>query len=205
MEKPKTIGIFAGLLNREGKLLLQRRTEKGSIIPGKSYKGDWELPGGKVEEKDIEKALTYPVLFKEIQRELREELGAEIRGNFNSSGVSVYLTTLVNKERGINDWALMFSFIFLEWVMPEKLKREVVFVNPKELREIANRPKEEGQLVSGWGKRMCRMSLSAFLLSSYAYAEEATLALDEINPDWTKTEYFFAYDYFFKKIQKQTG
>ena len=31
---PKTIGIFAGLLTKEGKLRLQRRIEKDSIIPG---------------------------------------------------------------------------------------------------------------------------------------------------------------------------
>ena len=48
MEKiSTTVGVFAGILDQTtGKLLLRQRVEEDSIIPGKSFKSNWELPGG---------------------------------------------------------------------------------------------------------------------------------------------------------------
>ena len=182
MEKPKTIGVFAGIINKEGKLLLQQRIEKRSIIPGKSYKGDWELPGGKVKEGSLRHALTLEVLTKELIREVKEELGLKLDA---IEPPYIYLTVFVNEEKGINDWAFMFP-VFIDRTSV-KLKRKVVWVDPSELRELANRPKEEGQLLSGWGKRMSRMSLAAFLVSpiNRTIAQEM---LNEVRPDWRESE-----------------
>lgn len=59
-----TVHAVAGLLVRDGKLLVAERPE------GKPYSGYWEFPGGKVEDnEDVEQA---------IKRELQEELGIDV-------------------------------------------------------------------------------------------------------------------------------
>lgn len=192
VDEPKTIGVFAGLLDRNGKLLLQRRLEKSSLLPGKTFKGDWELPGGKIREKDILKALTMEVFWREMLREAKEELGVEIKTRY-LRWPPLYLAVYTDEEKGINDWAFMIPIIssgdWDGWYAPEGLKREVMYVEPQTLKEVANRPKGD-QLVSGWGKRMCRMALGALLHSSNrSYSREAEEMLDEIQSDWRETEY----------------
>ncbi len=78
MQRPKTIGVFAGLLTSEGKNRLQRRIEKDSIIPGKTFEGDYELPGGRVGETDLKKALTLDVLGWELVSKVKNDLGINI-------------------------------------------------------------------------------------------------------------------------------
>ncbi len=75
MKVKATIGVFGGIINKEGKLLLRRRTETSSIIPGKSFKGNWELPGGGVE---VEDNMSYSHLAESLEREIYEELGIEL-------------------------------------------------------------------------------------------------------------------------------
>jgi 8-oxo-dGTP diphosphatase len=59
-----TVHAVAGLLLRDGKLLVAERPE------GKPYSGFWEFPGGKVEaDEDVGLA---------IKRELHEELGIDV-------------------------------------------------------------------------------------------------------------------------------
>jgi 8-oxo-dGTP diphosphatase len=59
-----TIEVAAGLVFREGKLLISRRAE------GSHLSGFWEFPGGKREPNES---------FEEcLRRELREELGIEV-------------------------------------------------------------------------------------------------------------------------------
>lgn len=53
--------VAAALLDREGRVLLQRRPQ------GKEMAGLWEFPGGKVEPGELPEAA--------LARELREELG----------------------------------------------------------------------------------------------------------------------------------
>ena len=60
----KDVVVVAGIIVREGKILIAQRPE------GKARAGQWEFPGGKAEPGEtIEAALV---------REIREELGAEI-------------------------------------------------------------------------------------------------------------------------------
>lgn len=59
-----TVHAVAGLLIRDGKLLVAERPE------GKPYSGFWEFPGGKLEEHELGE--------EAIKRELREELGIEV-------------------------------------------------------------------------------------------------------------------------------
>ncbi len=67
--KPKPVvphfTVTAAILRREGKILLARRPSKGLLG------GMWEFPGGKVEPGES--------LEKCLEREIREELGTDIR------------------------------------------------------------------------------------------------------------------------------
>jgi len=67
--------------------------------------------------------------------------------------------------------------------------RKIIRVDPIGLRSLAKNPKGN-QLLSGWGKRMCRMSLGALFMSHvkeiYIRADED---LAEINPKWLDTEH----------------
>lgn len=64
---PKIIEVAAGLVFRDGKLLITQRC-KGSHLGGL-----WEFPGGKLEPLENYEAC--------LQRELREELGIEVEVN----------------------------------------------------------------------------------------------------------------------------
>lgn len=59
------IPVVAALIVRDGRLLIARRPE------GKHMAGRWEFPGGKLEKGESPE--------KAIEREIREELAAEIR------------------------------------------------------------------------------------------------------------------------------
>jgi len=63
-KKSKLIEVAAGLVFRDGKLLITQRC-KGSHLAGL-----WEFPGGKLEPSE-----TYETC---LRRELREELGIEV-------------------------------------------------------------------------------------------------------------------------------
>ncbi|WP_241385252.1 (deoxy)nucleoside triphosphate pyrophosphohydrolase [Rhodococcus sp. CH91] len=58
--------VVAGAVIREGRVLLAQRTRPADLA------GLWELPGGKVETGESAEAA--------LVRELREELGVEVRG-----------------------------------------------------------------------------------------------------------------------------
>jgi mutator protein MutT len=60
----KTIEVAAGLVFRDGKLLITKRFDDAHLG------GLWEFPGGKVEPGE-----TFPVC---LARELREELGIDV-------------------------------------------------------------------------------------------------------------------------------
>ena len=63
--KPKSVRVVAGIIHREGRLLVCRRKTSGAF-PLK-----WEFAGGKVEPGESHE--------KALKRELKEELGVEIQ------------------------------------------------------------------------------------------------------------------------------
>lgn len=110
-EKP-TVLVVAAIVEREGRLLLNRRPA------GDALEGKWEFPGGKVEPgEDPRHALV---------RECREELGCRVEVG------SVYETIHADTERA---WLLLLFYtariVFgeprpmegngLAWVAPEEL------------------------------------------------------------------------------------
>ena len=184
-----TVGVFFGLITKEGKLRLQKRTEKGSTVtPGVSYKGDFELTGGGAKEKDFKKLLTSQGLFDEGQRETKEELGLAVS---MPSKFQLYRAKFFNEKTGVEDWAITIPLPPECWDEQAEIKRQTIDINPEELFSLAMQPKGE-QLLSGWGKRMCRMSLGAIFAASTnpKYVNEARIMLTEVKPDWRRTEYF---------------
>lgn len=159
------IGAFAGILHEDGKVLVKRRTlpgeEKSLIVPEKVY-GDWELPGGIVEQEEMLAAGNERGLIEAAKRETKEELGLEINPSLASPIIPVVLAKEFPGERIVNDIAFVVPIQPDQWT--GKPKGEVAWVDPSGLQDLAKRPKGE-QLLSGWGKRMCRMALHALCYS----------------------------------------
>jgi 8-oxo-dGTP pyrophosphatase MutT (NUDIX family) len=131
-----TIGIYAGIFNEEGKLLLRRRPVGGSSP------GEWELPGGGVDADNSSKALDERIVIQELAREVKEETGISIPSMLPM--VAMYPAVL----RSGGDWA----FAILVGVVKEKpSKRGTRYVSLEELRKLAEGPEGE-RLLSGWGQ-----------------------------------------------------
>ena len=168
-----TIGVFAVIFNEEGKLLLRRRPT------GSSFAGEWDLPGGGVDADNASKSLDERIVVQELAREAREETGISIPPMLPM--VAMYPAVL--KSGG--DWAFA---IHVGVVKEKPTKSETRYVSPQELRELADGP-EGNRLLSGWGKRMCRLCLR--LLASRdapnrEFAKQAGGMLTEIMDGWSK-------------------
>ncbi len=185
-----TVGVFAGIIARtSGKLLLRRRVEQGSIIPGKSFQGNWELPGGGVMESDN---MSYGHLVYELEREIREELG--IRLELEDYMPQFYSMPFRGKNREGNifyDLALVTPILVDGDLAEAKVK--IIWVSATELNDLAKEfvaPNKqagtEGKgLLSGWGKRMHCMALAALAKSSsLSFSQIAHDTLTEIQMHW---------------------
>jgi len=181
-----TVGVFAGILDQStGKVLLRRRVEEDSIIPGKSFKGSWELPGGGV--MDIEK-IPYNHLLNELVREVDEEVGMSISVDPMAS-----LYAVPFKGSAGYDLAMVTPIVMLVTTSSRPTKGEVAWVSSDELEGLAedfvSADRKKGidgkGLLSGYGKRMHCMALKALSFSpNTVYAKEAKAILVEIQKDW---------------------
>ena len=168
-----TIGLFAGIFDEDGKVLLRRRRRENPNFPC-SYEGDWELPGGTIEEENIWEEKHESVIGRELAREVREETGLSIKVPFMPA---MYPAVYIDREGKTIDAA----FVLPVGIVRERpAKGENIYVAPMELKELARLP-EGKRVVSGWGKRMCRMALVALCHSPNSqYQEEAKRMLLEI-------------------------
>ena len=162
-----TIGAYVGCINaKTGKLLLVRRTERGSLT-GESFLGNWELPGGGVEEAE---SVPYDHLLYEALRELREETGIDEVPDLDLS--YPFYPVLFRSRDGEYDLAGVFPLLTGEeptkgvtrWVSTEELNQLArEFLSPKDAK--AQGLAEARGLLSGWGKRMHVMTLCALVKS----------------------------------------
>lgn len=154
-----TIGVFAGIINPSGKILLRRRLEESSIT-GESFKGCWELPGGGVLLQD---GMPYDHLVRELEREVKEEVGIQIELQFMSPMYPVFFGEA-------QDLALVAPFVTDQ---KPTTKGETRWVSLEQLNDLAKAytppDKETGKegrgIVSGYGKRMHCMALKALSVS----------------------------------------
>jgi 8-oxo-dGTP pyrophosphatase MutT (NUDIX family) len=184
-EKAKfTVGVFAGIIRPDGKLLLRRRVEEDSIIPGQSFKGNYELPGGGVMEQEGQ--VSYALLAHEVMREVAEEVGLRIDVNLTADFYALPF-------KGPNGYDLTLVTPVLIDYYPDDIVGEHLWVTSGELNQLAHDfvaakkdPYVEGKgLVSGYGKRMHCLSLTALLWGPNSnYGDQAQQTLIEIQKSW---------------------
>ncbi|MDP2637375.1 MAG: NUDIX domain-containing protein [bacterium] len=171
-----TVGVFIALFNPHeyGKLLVRRRVRE------LTFRGNWDLPGGGVEEVGES---NYDHLVAEGFRELEEEVGIEI-SLIPGYAYSMYAAFL--KGQKTNDLALVIPCMSHEY----PTKGETCWVSVEELNDLARefmvldeaKRQEARGLVSGWGKRMHRLALSAFVsMPNGPYLDAAVRTLHQIN------------------------
>jgi 8-oxo-dGTP pyrophosphatase MutT (NUDIX family) len=181
-----TVGVFGGILNREGKLLLRRREETDSIT-GESFFKNWELPGGGIMETE---KVPYSCPVNELKREADEEVGISIPVDLMPPMYPVLFKNL----KGEYDLAMVTPI----QTSLEPTKGETIWVSPKELGVLAEEfisdtqakkqgLKEAKGIVSGYGKRMHCMALKALCFSSnLEYRKQAGEMLLQIQKSWVK-------------------
>ena len=147
LKKPDTVGVFFGLITKEGRVRFQMRIESSSPITGISYKGDFELPGGGAEEKDLSKLLTPAGLFKEGVREAKEELGPVVLPL--PAQFPLYWAPYENPKTNKVDWAFMIPIPPDYWDETAEVKRKIVDLNPEHLNVLG----ELNLIVSGKKKK----------------------------------------------------
>ncbi len=168
-----SIGLFAGIFNEGGKLLLRRRNKESPEIFC-SHEGDWELPGGTMEESNILNAKDERIIGEELAREIEEE-----------TGISASLPIMpkmfpfmkINPENKDIDMAFLVPYVE---TIGKPTKGKNIYVSPNEIQKLALNSKGN-RLVSGFGNRMHRMALKALTYSeNVEYKSEARKILSKI-------------------------
>lgn len=143
MKKLKsTIGVFAGISNEEGKLLLKKITQ-GDFL------GDWDLPGGAIYIEEAKKASDERIIGLVLSKRVEEETGIYIYDKVQPMP-AMYPAVL----KGGSDIAFA---IIVKGVTEKPTRGETRFVSVDELVSLA----DGSGLVSG-RKRMFRMCLRIF-------------------------------------------
>jgi len=179
-----TRGVYAGVFDPDtGKLLLMRRTKTDSIIPGVSFQGNWELPGGAVMASD-EKSVPYNYYLWDLMRLLKEKTGIVIVVR----GLPAMYSVLFKGPAGYDE-ASVIPLIS----SGKPTVGDTIYVSPYELRTLAEEfePADEKTgksgkgLLSGYGKRMHCMALAALSHSpNHDFIRQATGMLQEITVTW---------------------
>lgn len=184
------IGAYIGFINpnRGGRLLLVRRTQTESIIPGQSFRGNWELPGGAVEETE-ESSIRYDLMTQTALAKANLKVGIYVVG---CQVFPFYTAFFKNPGTGGYDLAGVTPYISnLEPVIGETM-----WVSVEELNELATQfvsetdAKSQGLseakgLLSGYGKRMHCMALMTLTHGVNAFNKRiAQGTLAEIMAKW---------------------
>ena len=164
-----SIGVFAGIYDIDGNVLLERRGQNETLP------GDWDLPGGEVRAVIASMSPDERLIGQELERKV-----------FEKTGISISVERMPEMYpavmKGGADWA--FVIPIGEALIPSEIsgkEGKLVFVSPEELLELAQRS-EGNRLVSGVGKRMHRLALMALCCGpNHNYRFTARKMLEEIN------------------------
>lgn len=177
-------GFYAGVMQPDtGKLLLVRRTKTDSIVPGVSFRGNLELPGGAVMASP-DPSVSYNYYLRDLMRLLHEKTGILII----IRGLPAMYSVLFKGSNGYDEASVV---PLVSSVKPSV--GDTAFVSPYELRVLAEeyRPADEAKgisgegLLSGYGKRMHCMALAALTHSpKQEFVREAVSALSELTVSW---------------------
>ena len=138
-----TIGVFAGIFDMKGRILLVK-------IETGSFTGEWDLPGGGVDAEKAKEALTEQFLLGELEREIEEETGILLRLRIETSPI-LWPALL----KGGDDMALP---IVVGVVKSKPTKGTTQFVSFGALQRLAKGPRGN-RLLGGSGGRMHRLVL----------------------------------------------
>lgn len=187
MEKEKIAvvrSIYAGFLHpKSGKVSVARRKKPESIIPGVSFRGNWELIGGAIMATDKEK-ISYNYYLDELCRLIKVKAGIVI----TLQGLPMMYSVLRKGPDGYDEASVI---PIVQDVKPTI--GETQWVSPQELLDLAKEfePADESigkpgkGLLSGYGKRMHCMALTTLSHSpNYKYKVEALAMLREITVNW---------------------
>jgi hypothetical protein len=176
--------IYAGILHpKSGKIVLTRRTKPTSIIPGVSFRGNWELIGGAVMATN-KKSVPYNYYLSELRRLIEEKTGIVMV----VQGLPMMYSVLFKGVAGYDEASVVPIVRDIEPTIGE-----IYWVSPQELRVLADEfePADEDKgksgkgLLSGYGKRMHCMALAALSHSpNYNFKIEAMRILQEIIESW---------------------
>jgi len=169
-----SIGVFAGIYDESGRVLLKKRGSDETLS------GDWDLPGGAVEIEAASNAFDERLIGQELAREVKEETNITIRVDSMPAMYPAIIT-------GGFDWAFIVPVSCSDSLWRHKLdtaKKYFEFASPSELMKIAQCP-EGNRLVSGVGKRMHRLALMALCHSpNKEYRAEAKNMLKIIHREF---------------------
>ena len=138
-----TIGVFAGIFDTKGRILLVK-------IDTGTFTGEWDLPGGGVDANKAKEALTEQFLLEELEREVEEETGISLRLRIEAN--SILWPALL---KGGDDLALP---IVVGVVKSKPVKGTTNFVSFGALQRLAKGP-PGNRLLGGSGGRMHRLAL----------------------------------------------
>ena len=158
-----TIGLFGAIFNSEGKLLVKRRGADESLP------GDWDLPGGGIEETYVRECSDEEIVFQELLREVKEETGIDLHYKDFPKMPAMYPAIIA----GGSDWAFLINIGEIDQIP----KCEYKFVDIDELKKLAEGP-IGNRIVSG-KKRMYRLCMKALTFSP-KYSEEAELIMQQL-------------------------
>lgn len=161
-----TIGVFAGIFSTTGQVV-------GKMITTGRFAGEIDLPGGGIDAQRASGALDERIIFAELIREVREEIGLDL-GKPTASW-KVHLPAVL---KGGGDWAIPIS---IRPTIGIFAPQNCLFLSPSDVERSARGP-EGNRILSGWGKRMHRMFLRLLCDSpNPTHAVEASGMLAELN------------------------
>lgn len=154
------MGLYAIIFDETGRLLIKRRQ------PGESLPGDWDLPGGSFDLDEADRACDERAIGKALSREVFEETGIKI-DEWDIEHMPAMYPALI---MGGMDVAYIVNIGRYD---EKPTIGEWRYVTTKELLVLCVHPQGD-RLVSGFGKRMCRLCLKGLTFSKDA--ESAALA-----------------------------
>ncbi len=161
-----SIGLFGAIFNSEGKLLVKRRGADESLP------GDWDLPGGGIEETYVKQCLDEAIIIQELLREVREETGIGFYKSFPKMP-AMYPAVIA----GGSDWAFLINLGEVDQTPGPEYEHK--FVDIDELEKLAEGP-VGNRIVSG-KKRMYRLCMKALTFSpNQEYSKKAELIMRQL-------------------------
>ena len=161
-----SVGLFGAIFNPEGKLLIKRRGANESLP------GDWDLPGGGIEETYVKQCLDETIVLQELLREVREETGIVFYKNFPKMP-AMYPAVIA----GGSDWAFLINLGEVDQTPGPEYEHK--FVDIDELEKLAEGP-VGNRIVSG-KKRTYRLCMKALTFSpNQEYSKKAELIMRQL-------------------------